>query len=150
MMTVGEYLTRARTLIKLKIKSRAIWHSEFDEANAYHVCNGLLKTGLKSRILRRVSHFKSYKGFFNHIEDELEQSYFMEDDFTDQKNTQSTMAEVNNVYMWNETAQEDQAKADMLTEVNEVYHRYGRISTQRGYWAPGLRPQGVRTPFRGG
>ena len=68
--TVGEYLTRARTLVKLKIKNIAMWHSEFDEADAYHICNRLLKTGLKSRMLRRVSQFKTYKEFFNTIEDE--------------------------------------------------------------------------------
>ena len=50
--TVGEYLTGARTLVKSNIKNIAMWHSEFDKADAYHVCNGLLKTGLKSRILR--------------------------------------------------------------------------------------------------
>ena len=73
----------------------------------------------------------------------------MEDDFTEQKNTQSTLAEVNEVYTWNET-QEDQAETDMLAKVNEVYYRYGRIPAQCGYWVPGPRPQGVRTPFRGG
>ena len=108
--TVGEYLARARTLIKSKIKCGAMWHSEFDKVDAYHVCNGLLKTGLKSRILRGVSQFKSYKGFFDHIKDKWEQSYFMEDDFTEQKNTQSTPAEVNKVYTSNEIAQEDQLK----------------------------------------
>ena len=74
--TVGEYLARA----KLKIKSRAMWHTEFDNADAYHICNGLLKTVLKYRILKKVSQFKSYKVFFDHIEDKWERSYFMEDD----------------------------------------------------------------------
>ena len=73
---------RARTLVKSKIKNIAMWHSEFDEADAYHVCNRLSKTGLKSRILRQVSQFKTYKEFFNHIKDEWEQSYFMKEDFT--------------------------------------------------------------------
>ena len=68
--TVGEYLARARTLIKSKIKSRVMWKTEFDDTDVYHICSGLLKTGLKSRMLRRVSQFSSYKVFFNHIEDE--------------------------------------------------------------------------------
>ena len=59
--TVGEYLARARTLVKSKIKNIAMWHSEFDKADTYHMCNRFLKTGLKSRILRRVSKFKTYK-----------------------------------------------------------------------------------------
>ena len=45
------------------------------------MCNRLIKTGLKSRMLRRVSQFKMYKELFNNIEEEWEQSYFMEDDF---------------------------------------------------------------------
>ena len=80
--TAGEYLARARTLVKSKIKNIAIWHIEFNEADAYHVCNGLLTTRLKSRILRWVSQFKTYKEFFNHIKDEWEWIYFMEKDFT--------------------------------------------------------------------
>ena len=68
--TVGEYLTRARTLVKSKMKNIAMWHSEFDKVDAYHICNKLLKTGLKSRMLRRVSQFKTYKEFFNNIKDE--------------------------------------------------------------------------------
>ena len=77
--TVGEYLARARTLIKSKIESGTMWHTEFDDTDTYHICNRLLKTGLKSRILRRVSQFKLYKAFFDHIKDEWEWSYFMED-----------------------------------------------------------------------
>ena len=65
-------LARARTLIKSKIKDITMWHSDFDQADAYHICNRLLKTGLKSRMLRRVSKFKTYKEFFNDIEDEWE------------------------------------------------------------------------------
>ena len=55
--TVGEYLMRARTLVKSKINHIAMWHSDFYEADAYHVYNRLLKTGFKSRMLRRVSQF---------------------------------------------------------------------------------------------
>ena len=70
--TVREYLARARTLVKSKIKNIAMWNSMFDEVDAYHICNRLLKTGLKTRMLRRVSQFKTYKDFFNNIEEEWE------------------------------------------------------------------------------
>ena len=69
---VGEYLTREKTLVKSKLKDATLWHQEVDEADAYHVCNGLIKTGLKSRMLRRVSQFKMYKDLFNNIEEEWE------------------------------------------------------------------------------
>ena len=69
--TVGEYLARAKTLVKSNIKDTALWHSDFNEADAYHICNRLL-TRLKSRMLWRVSKFKTYKDFFNNIEDEWE------------------------------------------------------------------------------
>ena len=148
--TVGEYLARARTLIKSKIKSGAMWSTEFDDTDAYHVCIRLLKTGLKARMLRRVTQFKSYKALFNHIKDKSEWTYFMEDNFAEQKNTQGTPMEVNEMYAWSKTLPEDQAEADMLAEVNEVYHRYGRFPMQCGYWIPGPRPQGVRALYRGG
>ena len=75
--TVGKYLTRAKTLVKSKIKDATSWNLDIDEADTYHVCNGLLKAGLKSRMLRRVSQFKTYKELFNNIEDEWEQSSLM-------------------------------------------------------------------------
>ena len=59
--TVGEYLARAKTLVKSKLKEATAWHPDIDEADAYHICNGIIKTGLKSRMLRRISQF-------NHIE----------------------------------------------------------------------------------
>ena len=49
--TVGKYLARAKTLVKLKIKDAISWNSDIDEADMYHVCNRLLKAGLKSRML---------------------------------------------------------------------------------------------------
>ena len=58
--TVGKYLARAKTLVKSKIKDATSWNSDIDEADTYHVCNGLLKAGLKSRMLQRVSQFKTY------------------------------------------------------------------------------------------
>ena len=68
--TVGEYLARAKPLVKLKLKEATAWHHDIDEADTYHVCNRLIKTGLKSRMLRRVSQFKTYKDLFNDIKDE--------------------------------------------------------------------------------
>ena len=70
--TVGKYLTRAKTLVKSKLKDARSWHQDIDEADAYHVCNGLIRTGLKSRMLMRVSQFKTYKDLFNNIEEEWE------------------------------------------------------------------------------
>ena len=72
--TVGEYLARAKTLVKSKLKYTTSWHHDIDEADAYHVCNGLIKIGLKSRMLRSVSQFKTYKDLFNNIDKEWEQS----------------------------------------------------------------------------
>ena len=85
--TVGEYLTRAKILIKSKLKDATAWHHDIDEADTYHVCNGIIRTGLKSRMLRRLSQFKSYKDLFNNIEEEFDQSYFMEDDFASKEDT---------------------------------------------------------------
>ena len=76
--TVGEYLTRAKPLVKSKLKEATAWHHDIDEADAYHICNGIIKMDLKSRMLMRLSHFKSYKDLFNNIEEEWDQSYFME------------------------------------------------------------------------
>ena len=70
--TVGEYLARAKTLVMSKLKDATSWHQDIDKADAYHICNGLIRTGLKSRMLRRVSQFKTYKDLFNNIEEEWE------------------------------------------------------------------------------
>ena len=53
--TVGKYLKRAKTLVKSKLKDATAWHHDIDEVDTYHVCNGIIKTGLKSRMLRRLS-----------------------------------------------------------------------------------------------
>ena len=68
--TVGEYLAGAKTLIKSKLKDATAWHHDIDEADTYHVCNGIIRTGLKSWMLKRLSQFKSYKDLFNKIEEE--------------------------------------------------------------------------------
>ena len=35
--TVGEYLARAETLVKSKIKDATSWNSDIDEADMHHV-----------------------------------------------------------------------------------------------------------------
>ena len=72
----------------------------------------------------------------------------MEDDFTGKEVTPSADAEVDEIYAWNEMNTDDPTEAEMLAEVNEVYHKYGRYPTQHGYWTPGPRPHNTRTPFR--
>ena len=74
----------------------------------------------------------------------------MEDNFTEKDDTQGATSEVDEIYAWNEATLDDNTEAEMLAEVNKVYHRYGRYPTQHGYWTPGSRPQGFRAPFRGG
>ena len=46
--TVGKYLAQARTLIKTKLKNPMQCNSEFNETYMYHVCNGIIKQGLKA------------------------------------------------------------------------------------------------------
>ena len=105
--TVGEYLTRAKTLVKSKLKDATAWHHDIDEADAYHICNGIIKTGLKSRMLRRISQFKTYKDLFNIIEDECDQSYFMEDNFIGKEDSPTTAMKVDEINAWNETTSDD-------------------------------------------
>ena len=140
--TVGEYLARAKALIKLKLKDATAWHHSIDEADTYLVCNGIIRTGLKSRMLRRLSQFKSYKDLFNNIEEEWEWSYFMEDDFASKEGTPNTATEVDEINNWNETTTDDPVEAEILAEVNEVYHKYGRYPSQ---WGTGIQDQGHKT-----
>ena len=88
-------------------------------------------------MLRRLSQFKSYKDLFNNIEEEWDWSYFMEDDFTSKEDTPN-----------NETTMEDPVEAEMLAEVNKVYHKYSRYPSHHRYWNTGPRSQNPRAPFR--
>ena len=97
-----------------------------------------------------MSKFKTYKELFNNIEDEWERSYFMEDNFAGKEGTPSAPAEVDEIYTWNEMTTDDPTEAELLAEVNEMYHKYCRYPTQHGYWTPGPRPHNAKTPFRGG
>ena len=74
----------------------------------------------------------------------------MEDDFVGKEDTPSVAAEVDEIYAWNETTTDDPMEAEMLPEVNKVYHKYSRYPTQCGYWTPGPISQNFRAPFRGG
>ena len=148
--TVGEYLARAKTLVKSKLKDATAWHHDIDEADAYHVCSGIIKTGLKSRMLRRLSQFKSYKDLFNNIEEEWDWSYLMEDDLASKEDTPNTATEGDEINTWNKTTTDNPVEAEILAEVNKVYHRYSRYPSHRGYWNAGPRSQNLRAPFRGG
>ena len=74
----------------------------------------------------------------------------MEDDFAGKEDTPTTATEVDEINAWNDATTDDPVEAEILAEVNEVYHKYSRYPTHRGYWAPGPRPQNSRAPFRGG
>ena len=74
----------------------------------------------------------------------------MEDDFAGKEDTPTTATEVDEINAWNETITDDPVEAEILAEVNEVYHKYGRYPTHCGYWTPGPRSQNPRAPFRGG
>ena len=110
----------------------------------------IIKTGLKSRMLRRLSQFKTYKDLFNNIEEEWDQSYFMEDDFASKEDAPTTATDIDKINTWIKTAMDDPIEVETLAEVNEVYHKYGRYPTHRGYWNTGSRSQNPRAPFRGG
>ena len=74
----------------------------------------------------------------------------MEDDFASKNDTPNTATEVDEINTWNETTMDDPIEAEILAEVNEVYHKYSRYPSHRGYWNTGPRSQNPRAPFRGG
>ena len=49
--TLGEYLAQARTLIKTKLKHPSQWHTEYNDTDAFHMCNRLNKPRLKYHML---------------------------------------------------------------------------------------------------
>ena len=51
---------------------------------------------------------------------------------------------------WNETTMDGPVEAEILAEVNEVYHKYSRYPSHHRYWNTGPRSQNPRAPFRGG
>ena len=68
----------------------------------------------------------------------------MEDDFASKEDTPNTATEVDKINTWNETTTDNPIEAEILAEVNKVYHKYRR------YWNTGPRSQNPRAPFRGG
>ena len=84
-------------------------------------------------MLRRLSQFKSYKDLFNNIEEEWDRSYLMEDDFASKEDTPNTATEVDEINTWNDPITDDPIEAEILAKVNEVYHKYGRYPSHRGY-----------------
>ena len=74
----------------------------------------------------------------------------MEDDFTSKEDNPNTAADVDGINTWNETTTDDPVEAEILAEVNKVYHKYGRYPSHHRYWNTGPRSQNPRAPFRGG
>ena len=70
--TLGEYLARARTLFKAKLKLDTQWDEEYDPSDMWYVVNGLTLTHLKNCISKKLNTYKSYKQCFDHIEEEWE------------------------------------------------------------------------------
>ena len=74
----------------------------------------------------------------------------MEDDFASKEDNPNTATEVDEINTWNETTVDDPIEAEMLAEVKEVCHKYGRYPSHCGYWNTAPRSQNPRAPFRGG
>ena len=66
------------------------------------------------------------------------------------KTPPNTATEFDKINNWNETTMDDPVEAEILAEVNKVYHKYGRYPSHCGYWNTGPRSQNPRAPFRGG
>ena len=58
--TLGEYLARARTLFKAKLKLDTQWDEEYDPSDMWYIVNGLTLTNLKNHISKKLSTYKSY------------------------------------------------------------------------------------------
>ena len=101
-------------------------------------------------MLRRLSQFKTYKDLFNNKEEEWDWSYFMKDDFASKEDTPNTATDIDEINTWTETTTDDPVEAEILAEVNEVYHKYGRYPSHHRYWNTGPRSQNPRAPFKGG
>ena len=74
----------------------------------------------------------------------------MEDDFAGKEDTPFTATEVDEINAWNDATTYNPVEAEILAEVNEIYHKYGRYPTHHTYWTPGPRSQNSRAPIRGG
>ena len=141
---LGEYLAQTRTLIKTKLKNPLQWHTEYNDTDAFHVCNGLNKPRLKYHMLSRVHKMDSYKDLFANIEEEWSHGYFIEEYFAEEPKQ-----EVNEIQSWDEQAPKDPQEALMYTEINYVYHKHGRQPPPYTSYQ-GSRPQGSGHPFTRG
>ena len=141
---LGEYLAQARTLIKTKLKNPLQWHTEYNDTDAFHVCNGLNKPRLKYHKLSRIHKMDSYKDLFANIKEEWSHGYFIEKNFTEEPKQ-----EMNKIQCWDEQAPKDPQEALMYAEINYVYHKHGRQPPPYTlYQEP--RPQGSGHPFTRG
>ena len=137
--TLGEYLARARTLFKAKLKLDMQWDEEYDPPDMWYVVNGLTLTHLKNRISKKLNTYKSYKQCFDHIEEEWEKTHYLDGEYTNQ-----TSSEVNEIQEWEETPTDDPQEQAFQAEVNEVFQRYGRHYNNyqpRHQGSNGYRPQ---------
>ena len=82
--TLGEYLARARTLFKAKLKLDMQWDEEYDPSDMWYVVNGLTLTHLKNCINKKLNTYKSYKQCFDHIEEEWEKTHYLDGEYTNQ------------------------------------------------------------------
>ena len=124
--TLGEYLARARTLFKAKLKLDSQWNEEYDPSNMWYVVNRLTLTNLKNHISKKLSNYKSYKQCFDHIEEEWEKNplpgwRIHQPDPELQRGERNTR-------MGRNTNRQPQEQA-FQAEVNEVFQRYGRHYT---------------------
>ena len=119
--TLGEYLARARTLFKAKLKLDTQWDEEYDPFDMWYIVNGLTLTHVKNRISKKLNTYKSYKQCFDHIEEEWEKTHYLDGEYTNQ-----TSSEVNEIQEWEETPTDDPQNQAFQAEVNEVFQRYGR------------------------
>ena len=139
--TLGEYLARARTLFKAKLKLDTQWDEEYNPSDMWYIVNRLTLTNLKNHISKKLSTYKSYKQCFDHIEEEWEKTHYLDGEYTNQAQNSS---EVNEIQEFKETPTDDSQEQAFQAEVNEVFQRYGRHYTnyQPHYQGPnGYRPQ---------
>ena len=121
--TLGEYLARARTLFKAKLKLDMQWDEEYDPSDMWYIVNGLTLTHLKNRISKKLNTYKSYKQCFDHIKEEWQKTHYLDGEYTSQ-----TSSEVNKIQEWEETTDDPQEQA-FQAEVNEVFQKYGTTTT---------------------
>ena len=145
--TVGEYLARARTLFKTKLRSVTQWSTEYDPSDMYKVVDGLKSTGLRRHILKRIEDYKSYKQCFDHIESQWEKTHYLDNNHIEQSQSNN---EVNEIDEWDDTLMEDPQEQVFQADINEVYQRHGRqyqYNQHRFQNNPGYQFQGNRPHY---